>query len=210
MRYALSLVVGLLLAQKNFEGTVAYTTRFEGEMAKQLADMLRESMPERMVFQYKGDKVRMDMGEAILITDYGQKKAFILKSSMQTYMEQALEEDEKKDAKSQPQVKKTNEKAKILGYTAEKYEATVESEQGPVKVEVWTTPQIQLSSQEKNPLAQGVKVPGFPLKIVSSVPNVDLRIVFLATELRQEKLADTLFQIPAGYVKEDVSSSESD
>ena len=201
MRYLLFLT-GLLLAQKAFEGTVVYTTRFEGEMAKQLGDMLREALPERIVLYYRGDKVRMDMGEAVLLTDYSAKKAYVLKPSLQTYTEQSIEGQDKSDGKK-PEVKKTKEKTKILGYVAEKYEATVASEQGPVKLEIWATPQLKVPQHGKNPLAAGVEVQGFPLKIVSQVSGIDLKIVFLATEISQKPLTEDLFQIPAGYVKEE-------
>jgi hypothetical protein len=100
-------------------------------------------------------------------------------------------------------VKKTKEKTKILGYVAEKYEATVASEQGPVKLEIWATSQLKVPQHVKNPLASVSGVQGFPLKIVSQVPGIDLRIVFLATEIIQKPLSEDLFQIPAGYVKEE-------
>jgi hypothetical protein len=189
MRYLLFLI-GLLLAQKAFEGTVVYAARFEGEMAKQMGDMLRASLPERFVLYYRGDKVRMDMGEAVLLADYSAKKAYILNPSLQTYTEQSIKEQDKSD-ENKPEVKKTKEKTKILGYVAEKYEATVASEQGPVKLD------------GKNPLASGVEVQGFPLKIVNQVSGIDLKIVFLATEISQKPPAEDLFQIPAGYVKEE-------
>jgi len=208
MRYLL-ILTGLLLAQKPFEGAVTYTTRFEGEMAKQLGDMLRESLPERIVFYYRGDKMRMDMGEAILIADAAAKKAYVLKPSLQTYTEQPIEDEEKASA-NKPELKKVKEKTKILGYTVEKYEATVESEQGPLKVEVWAAPQLRSPQYGKNPLAQGLAIQGFPLKIVSQVPNIDLKIVFLASEIDTKLPAEDLFQIPAGYVKEEASSNESD
>lgn len=208
MRYLLFLT-GLLLAQKAFEGTVVYTTRFEGEMAKQLGEMLREALPERIVLYYRGDKVRMDMGEAVLLTDYSANKAYVLKPSLQTYTEQSLEEQDKSDEKK-PEVKKTKEKTKILGYPVEKYEATVESEQGPVKVEVWATPQLKTPQRGKNPLAQGLDIQSFPLKIASQVASVDLRIVFLATEVSQNPPDEALFRIPPGYVKEEASGDSSD
>jgi hypothetical protein len=201
MRYLLFLT-GLLLAQNAFEGTVVYAARFEGEMAKQLGDMLRASLPERFVLYYRGDKVRMDMGETILLADYSAKKAYILNPSLQTYTEQSIEGQNKSD-ENKPEVKKTKEKTKILGYVAEKYEATVASEQGPVKLEIWATFQLKGPQHGKNPLASGVEIQGFPLKIVSQVSGIDLKIVFLATEISQRPLSEDLFQIPAGYVKEE-------
>ncbi len=201
MRYLLFLT-GLLLAQKAFEGTVVYAARFEGEMAKQMGDMLRASLPERVVLYYRGDKVRMDMGETILLADYSAKKAYILNPSLQTYTEQSIEGQDKSD-ENKPEVKKTKEKTKILGYVAEKYEAIVASEQGPVKLEIWATSQLKGPQHGKNPLASGVEIQGFPLKIVSQVSGIDLKVVFLATEISQKPLSEDLFQIPAGYVKEE-------
>jgi hypothetical protein len=144
----------------------------------------------------------MDMGETVLLADYSAKKAYILNPSLQTYTEQSIEEQDKSN-ENKPEVKKTKEKTKILGYVAEKYEATVASEQGPVKLEIWATSQLKGPQHGKNPLASGVEVQGFPLKIVSQVSGIDLKIVFLATEISQKPLSEDLFQIPAGYVKEE-------
>jgi len=206
MRYII-LLTGLILAQKPFEGTVVYSTRFEGEMAKQMADMLRDALPERFVAYYRGDKIRVDMGETVAITDRSAKKMYVLRPSLQTYTEQALEDEDKGDSKK-PELKKTKEKTKILGYPVEKYEGTVESEQGPVKVEVWVTPQLRLPQGSRSFLTQGLEVPGFPLKVISKVPGVDLHIVFLVTELSQTSPDEKLFQVPAGYVKEEASANE--
>lgn len=208
MRY-LTLLMGLLLAQKTFEGTVVYTTRFEGETAKQMGEMLRDALPERLVVHYRGDKVRVDMGEIIVITDPSAKKAYVLRPSLQTYTEQALEDQQKDDPKK-PEIKKTKEKTKILGYPVDRYEATVESEQGPMKVEIWATPQFKAPEGSRSALTQGVEAPGFPLKIVSKVPGVDLQLVFLATEISQRVPEEKLFQIPAGYVKEETAGNEQD
>jgi hypothetical protein len=121
-----------------------------------------------------------------------------------------LEEQDKSDEKK-PEVKKTKEKTKILGYPVEKYEATVESEQGPVKVEVWATPQLKTPQGRKNPLARGLEIQGFPLKIATQVAtSMDLRIVFLATEVSQNPPDEELFRIPPGYVKEEASEDSSD
>ncbi len=208
MRY-LILLTGLLLAQKTFEGTVVYSTRFEGEMAKQLADMLRDALPERVVVHYRGNRTRADMGEMVAITDLSAKKIYVLRPSLQTYSEQTIEDEQKDDTKK-PELKKTKEKTKILGYPVDKYEATVESEQGPVKVEIWATPQFQAPQGVRSPIAQGFQVPGFPLKVVSRVPGVDLQIVFFATEISQKVPEEELFRIPAGYVREETSTDEQD
>jgi hypothetical protein len=171
-------------------------------MAKNQGDIQRAYLPERLVLYNRGDKVRMDMGETILLADYSAKKAYILNPSLQTYAEQSIEGQDKSD-ENKPEVKKTKERTKILGYVAEKYEATVASKQGPVKLEIWATPQLKVPQHGKNPLASGVEVQGFPLKIVSQVSGIDLKIVFLATEISQKPPAEDLFQIPAGYVKEE-------
>jgi len=206
MRY-LIILTGLLLAQKTFEGTVVYSTRFEGEIAKQMADMFRDALPERFVVHYRGDKARIDMGEMIIITDPSAKKAYVLRPSLQTYTEQAIEDQPADDSKK-PEVKKTKEKTKILGYSVDKYEATVETEQGPMKVELWATPQFKAPQGARSALTQGVEAPGFPLKIVSKIPGIDLQLVFLATEINQKPPDEQLFQIPAGYVKEETSGTE--
>lgn len=208
MRYLL-LTLGLILAQKTFEGTVVMEPRFEGEVAKQMADMLRESLPSKMVLQYAGQRSRLDLGEAIMISDLASKKVYILNPATQTYREETISDSATKVQSTKAQ--KTKEKTKILGYTAEKYQAEVQTEQGLVKVEVWTTSQLPPPATihgRGSILAQGVEAPGFPLKVVSHVPNVDLRIAFLATQIKQEKLSEDLFQVPAGYVKE--TDSEKD
>ncbi len=209
MRYLL-LSIGLLLAQKTFEGTLVMETRFEGEMAKQMADMLRESLPAKIVMQYLGQRSRIDMGEAILITDLSTRKMYILNPATQTYREQAIP-DSAQNQSSKVKIQKTKEKTKILGYSAEKYQAESQTEQGLVKIEVWTTGELPPPATDRGQgsiLAQGVQAPGFPLKIVSHVPNIDLKIAFVATQVKQEKLSEDLFRVPAGYVKEEASDAD--
>lgn len=209
-----SVIVALLLfgvwgfAQKTFEGSVTYTTKFEGAMAQQMADMLKGQLPEKMVAYYKGGRARTDMGEVAVITDAEAGYVYVLNPALQTYQKAPIQPP--KEEESQPKVTKTKEKTKILGHSAEKYILEVATEQGPVKMEVWAAPSLKLPEQigRANALTRGAKVEGLPLRIVMEVPGVDLKIVFLATQLSQTAPDDSLFRIPEGYVEEKGESTE--
>jgi hypothetical protein len=42
-------------------------------------------------------------------------------------------------------------------------------------------------------------VQGLPLRIEYTLPNLPLRLIYEATEIEEENLQDTLFQIPPSY-----------
>ena len=192
-----------LYGQKNFEGTVTYTTKFEGAMADQMADMLRGQLPEKMVVHYRGNKSRTEIGEAAVITDADARMTYLLNPALQTYQKSPIQ-DSKEQGGPNPKVSKTKDKTKILGYNAEKYIIEVPTEQGPMKMEVWATPDLRVNEtlSSNNALTRGSKVEGFPLRISMEVPGADLRIVFLATQINKTPPDPSLFEIPAGYVEE--------
>lgn len=198
------LVAGAALyGQKSFEGTVTYTTKFEGAMAEQMADMLRGQLPEKMVMHYRGNKSRTDVGDAAVITDADARMVYVLNPALQTYQKSPIQ-DPKESEGPQPKVSKTKDKTKILGYSAEKYIVEVSTEQGPMKMEIWATPDLRVNEalSSNNALTRGSKVEGFPLRISMEVPGTDLRIVFLATQISKTAPEASLFEIPAGYVEE--------
>ena len=207
MTRALSLILlfagAALYGQKSFEGTVTYTAKLEGAMAERMADMLRGRLPEKVVAYYLRNKSRVDFGETISITDADAGMVYQLNPALQTYQKSSIQGSKEQEA---PKIKvsKTKEKTKILGYNAEKYIIEVSDEEGSVKMEVWATPDLRIteSLQNGNPLALDSKVQGLPLRTSIAAIGVDLRIVFLATQINKTPPDPSLFEIPAGYVEE--------
>ena len=209
MTRALSLILlfagAALYGQKSFEGTVTYTAKLEGAMAERMADMLRGRLPEKVVAYYLRNKSRVDFGETISITDADAGMVYQLNPALQTYQKSSIQ-DTKEQESSKIKVSKTKEKTKILGYNAEKYITEVPAGRGSAKMEFWTTPDLRVNETllRNNDLTRDFKVEGFPLRISMEVPGVDLRIVFLATQINKTPPDPSLFEIPAGYVEEEV------
>jgi hypothetical protein len=205
------LVAGSYLqAQKTFEGTVVFTTKLEGAMAEQMGDMLKGQLPEKMITYYRGNKSRSDIGESSVIVDAEGGSMYLLNPSLQTYQKAPLQAP--KEGDPQPKVTKTKEKTKILGHAVEKYIVEVQTEQGPMKMEVWAAPNFRVPEtlNRANGLTRGAKVEGLPLRISMEVPGIDLKITFLATQLSQTPPDESFFRIPEGYVEEKSDASSED
>ncbi len=202
----LGLVSSLALrAQKSFEGAITYTTKIEGAMAEQMKEMLQDQLPDKMVVYYRGNRGRSDLGSVALITDGEAGLLYLLNPALQTYQKMPITEPKETE---KPKVTKTKDKTKILGYSATKYLMEVQTEQGPMKMEVWATPELRVPDvlKRSNPLARGAEVEGIPLRISMDVPGVDLRITFLATQISKNLPDESLFRIPEGYVEEKAES----
>ncbi len=196
-----------LQAQKSFEGSITYTTKIEGAMAEQMKEMLQDQLPEKMVVRYRGNRGRSEVGSMAIITDGEAGLLYLLNPALQTYQKVSITEP--KDTQKKPKITKTKEKTKILGYSVTKYLMEVDTEQGPMKMEMWVTPELRVADvlKRSNPLAQGAEVEGIPLRISMDVPGVDLRITFLATQLSKTPPDESLFRIPEGYVEEKTESA---
>ncbi|MEN3040618.1 MAG: DUF4412 domain-containing protein [Bacteroidia bacterium] len=201
------LTVGLLaiaLAQKSFEGSITYVTKVEGAMAAQMGEMIKSQIPEKMVIFYKGNKVRSEVGEAIVLTDGDAGFVYLLNPALKTYRKAPLTPPQSSEQSPVPKVIKTKDKAKVAGYPVERYDAELSTPQGEIKMQIWAAPSLKVSelAQRGNNLTRGVKVDGIPLRIVMDVPGIDIKIVFLATHVQTTPPDESLFQLPADYVEE--------
>lgn len=115
------------------------------------------------------------------------------------------------------QVTKTNETIKVLGYTATKYvvevkAATAAAEAkagGPTRYLVWASsevPGLGGGALARMRFSQGgadnaflKEIAGVPLKMEMSTPQA--RVTMQATSIQAEKLADSVFTVPAGFVE---------
>ncbi|MCX8113207.1 MAG: DUF4412 domain-containing protein [Bacteroidia bacterium] len=198
----------LLWAQKTFEGSITYTTKVEGAMAAQMGDMVKSQLPEKMTMFYRGNKVRTEVGDMVLISDGDAGMVYLLNPALQTYQKAPIRTPDEKDP--QPKVVKTKDRTKILGHTVERYLADLSTEQGPIKMEIWAAPNFKVpeAAQRSNSLTRGVKIEGIPLRIAMDVPGVDLKIIFLATQLQTTLPDESLFQLPAGYIEEQTEAEQ--
>lgn len=207
MRYAARFAVALVLplvAQKPFEGTITYTAKVEGAMAAQMGEMIKSQLPEKMVVSYRGNKTRSEVGDRIVLTDGDAEMVYIINPALQTYQKTPIREPKAED--QQPKVTKTKDKTKILGHEVEKYEVEVPSAGGSsVKMEIWAASQLKPSkaAQHSNTLTRGAKVDGIPLRITTEIPGLDVKIVFLASQIDTNLPDESLFQLPQGYTEEE-------
>ncbi|MCS6895733.1 MAG: DUF4412 domain-containing protein [Bacteroidia bacterium] len=207
MTRTVRLSVGLLAvlwAQKSFEGSITYTTKVEGAMAAQMGEMIKSQMPDKMIVYYRGNKVRSEVGDAVVLTDGDAGFIYLLNPALKTYRKAPLTPPQESDQAPTPKVVKTKDKAKVAGYAVERYDAEVSTPQGEIKMQVWAAPALKVSeiAQRGNNLARGVKVDGIPLRIVMDVPGIDIKIVFLATQVQTTPPEEVLFKIPTDYVEE--------
>jgi len=197
--------MGLVLiawAQKPFEGTITYTTKVEGAMAAQMGEMIKSQLPEKMTVAYLGNKVRTESGDAVVLTDGDAGIIYFLNPATRTYRKSVMHPPT--DEAPQPKVVKTKDKTKILGHPVERYKVELNTEQGPIKMDIWAAPTLRASelAQRTNNLTRGAKVEGIPLRVSMDVPGMDLKIVFSATHIQNSPPEEELFRVPADYIEE--------
>ncbi|MCS7297001.1 MAG: hypothetical protein RMK19_06385 [Bacteroidia bacterium] len=192
----------LLRAQQNFEGMIVYTTKIEGAMAEQLGEMLKSQVPEKIKVYYRGNKVRNEAGDAVVLIDGDAGTMYLLSTSLRTYRKAPLTSPTEPD--SGIKITKTKDKTQILKYPVQKYLLEVPTVQGKMKMEVWVTPELRVPqvARQANNLTGGARLEGVPLRSVTEIPGVDLRIVFLATQIDKTPPDESLFRIPSDYVEE--------
>ncbi|MCX7607294.1 MAG: DUF4412 domain-containing protein [Bacteroidia bacterium] len=204
----LLLIGAWVYGQKSFEGSLTFTTKLEGAMASQMEEMLKGQLPERMITYYRGNKSRSEVGDMTIIVDGDAGYIYALNPALQSYQRSPIQPPQQDQP--QPKITRTKEKTKILGQSVEKYMVEVPTDQGTVKMEIWAAPSLKVSETlgRTNALTRGAKVEGLPLRISMDVPGMDLKIIFLATQISQTPPDEALFRIPEGYVEDKSGGSD--
>lgn len=209
-----ALMVGFLTAplpaKAAFEGEIAFKVDFTGGDVKakaQIAMMMPNSYDllvrgNQLKVNMHGGMMGMMMGEIIVDGESGRAYAV---SDMQETAYEMLPDLSLKGL-AEPEIEDEGETAQIAGYTCKKYKVTQMKPGGPVVQYMWMTDAIQLGNLEsfKGPLKDSIPflidgLKGFPLKIITTLPGVDMVMTLSATAVKQRPLDPSEFAVPAGY-----------
>ncbi len=198
--------------KKNFEGTVSFDVNISGGGSEM--EMAKAFMPSGYVYSIKGENVHLKtvggmtqmmgtivfnekLNQSFMVND-AQKMVFVFKE------ETAAETGEHVD--KVPQIKKGTEPRQIAGYNCEHYIISLPEEEGGI-TEIWVSEELKIKMPQgssrglpvNEQIAQAIK--GFPLAM--RVDAQGLLIHMEAKEVKREKINDSLFEMPKGYVVKD-------
>ena len=191
---------------QNFEGTVLFDFKMEGEMAAQL-EALGKTQYE---FKFKGDNMRMALKGGMaammpmdIIMDNKNGVAYMMNAKSKTAQKIETANAEAAAKTDKPKVTKEAETSVIAGYKCQKYkvETTVE---GTTMVEyIWACSDLKVAKPKpgvKTNASQFMRegVEGFPLKIVTQNDMIGT-ITMLATSVKKESISDDMFKVPSDY-----------
>ncbi len=188
------------IAQKKFEGTIMFEISYEDLPAEMAA--MEAMMPDEMVTRVKGEKSRLEqsmgMGmSTVTITDMKKGSGIVLMDMMgkKVAMEMTKEElekmDKKKAAQKKPEFKYVDGTKEIAGYKCKRAMVVIE---GAGELEVYYTEDLPSGASKQ---FEGLK--GYPLQY--TISQGPMKVKFTAKSVKQEKLNNTLFEIPDGYDK---------
>lgn len=188
------------LAQKKFEGTILFGLTYEDLPAEMAA--MEAMLPDEMTIQIKGEQSRLEqsmgMGmSSVTITDMKKGSGVLLMDMMGKKMavEMSKEElekmDKKKASEKKPEFKYVDGAKEIAGYKCKKAIVSVE---GAGEMEIFYTEDLPSGASKQ---FEGLK--GFPLEY--TIAQGPMKIKISAEKVNQEKLNDSLFNIPDGYDK---------
>lgn len=211
---SLILLVNHCVAQKNFEGKVLYKVEVTGDNTGMMASM----MPQSMEYQIKASQMKMSMqggmvGDMMgeIIMDNQKQEGYMLQHSSKTaFLIKADSSSSTQDMK--PEIRKSGETEKILGYTCKKFTITLETQGMQMTQEIWATDEINVERPTvNNPNGLGQifveGIEGFPLKTVMEMPMGMGKMVMTATEVKKETVKSEIFKVPAGYTVKDFDPS---
>lgn len=205
LKYALT-VISLLLftvtfSQKDksklFEGHIFYDVKVEGDIEPNMA----ARMPSKFNIYFKGEKIRAEqvssMGNSVVISDFASKEQIILLDMMgQKYAIKSTKEETEKGLEGTPTAtidRKEGAKT-IAGYNCKYAEYNVDGKTSSVYyTEDLSIPNSNWYSQFKdmsNVLLEYTQVVG---------EDDEIKLITTATEVKQEKVKDSMFTVPAGY-----------
>lgn len=189
------------MAQKKFEGTIIYGLEFQDLPAEMAA--MEAMLPDETTTMIKGEKTRLEqslgMGVSqVTITDMKKGNGVLLmnmmgkKMAMEMTKEELEEMDKKNSASQKPEFKYVDgETKKIAGFDCKKALVSVG---GNAELEVYYTEDLPSGASKQ---FEGLK--GFPLQY--TISNGPMTIKATAKKVTQEKLNNSLFEIPEGYDK---------
>ncbi|MFT4526057.1 MAG: GLPGLI family protein [Granulosicoccus sp.] len=186
--------------QNKFEGQVDFKMEYEEIPAEM--EMMKGMLPTEMAMLIKGDRSRIEqsmmMGmKQATIVDMKSEKIHILMDAMGQKMKMTMdmkEEEEKRGAKDDIDIKYVEGEKLIAGYKCKRAEITSKESKAPLVV--YYTEEIPgaLSREFK-----GLK--GFPLEYGHSDQGMTVKIT--ATKVDQKQLDESLFVVSDDYEEMD-------
>lgn len=188
------------LAQKSFEGTINYGLSYEDLPAEMAA--MEAMLPDEMTIQIKGQQSRMEqslgMGMSqITITDMKKGSGVLLmdlmgkKMAMEMSKEELEKMDKNKKSQKKPEFKYVDGSKDIAGYKCKRALVVME---GSAELEIYYTEELPKGASKTY---EGLN--GFPLEY--TIAQGPMKIKVTAEKVKQEKLDNSLFDIPSGYDK---------
>lgn len=198
---SLAIVLGttLMLNAQKFEGKITYSIEYD-EIPEAL-EAYESMLPKESTITIKENKSKLEqnmagMGSSSVISDSKANTGVMLINMMgQKVAVKMTKEDieaEKKEAPKSKTVLGTETKV-IAGYKCKK--ATVKNADG-TEVVVWYTDLIPTLGGANN--KTGGDIPGFPMEYSVDGGN-GMALTMSVSKVSQEKVADSSFEIPAGY-----------
>ncbi len=201
---ALSLTVMVSAQKKITEGVIVskQTISTDNEQMKAQLEMMGDM---QTVTYFKNDKSRAELsnpmsGDVVTLTD--SKNMLVLMDNPmlgKKYMLQNLKDAE--DQVKGVEVTEGTETKTILGYKCKQYTVKVTQDAGSMEMEMYTTEDIPVKSQQTSMV--GDKVKGFPLYVVMKMTQMgtDMVITTEVTEIKDETVSDDKFDMtpPEGY-----------
>lgn len=209
----LFLLTATLTAQKTFLGAAEYAFTIEGENA----EMMKMFMPEKMVVLY-GSKSMLTymtggmMADAVgkIVVNGEKGETFIIKEAEKVVYLMGPEDLETPEDLQNPVVTELEGEEEIQGYTCKQYKVVAAGEDEETVQYIWSTtalqaPEIKQQGMDKlnNGMGFAGAVPGFPMKVVSEIPQTNARLILIVTSLDFNEPAASAFERPADFeVKE--------
>ena len=187
-------------SQKTFEGQVDFQMEYEEVPAEM--EMMKGMLPKKMSMLIKGDCSRIEqsmmMGmKQFTIVDMKSENIHILMHMMGKKMKMTMdmkEEEMKRGAKDDIDIKYVDGEKEIAGYMCKKAEITVKNGKAPSVV--YYTEEIPGAMSRE---FKGLK--GFPLEYGHSEQGMTVNII--ATMVDQKELDQSLFEVSDDYEEMD-------
>ncbi|MFY9308784.1 MAG: DUF4412 domain-containing protein [Bacteroidia bacterium] len=189
-----------LSAQKgsDFEGVVKYTVSFEdSQLPPEATAMFKNA---QLVVSITPEKQRTDVDMVLQSTssiiDLKKKQIYTLMDvAGKKYIIKNTEAEAKRESEKapQPEIKYLDETKEIAGYKCKKAEVTIDGSE--MKMVVYYTNEIQ--NNDLQPVYKGLK--GFPLEYSTNMGGMQIK--FIAKSISKEKVPDSVFEIPKGYIE---------
>ncbi|MEQ8518396.1 MAG: DUF4412 domain-containing protein [Cytophagales bacterium] len=192
--------------------------RFEGEINFDVvinndeSGKMKSLAPEKYHFKIKKNRIIFTTEGGLSSTLFGgmifdgqKDEGYLLMKSSQLAYKMARGKDSKlakKASEVTSEIKTTNEKDKILGYSVEKFIIKSTEEGKTTTNEVWVTKEINIdfpkSLVESTPDMFFGAFEGFPLKVITTSQS-GREITLIASEIDETSISSSAFDIPDNY-----------